>query len=103
MQVQREVLLQDLCAVLPVHPVKVVPHYDSGVGRPWSEWKGVLIFVSIPGEVDLIDLREMLIIFINHGGMLQNTTFPCNFIVYGSFFEYPINVHFDNIGAIFLL
>ena len=61
-QIWRGVLLQDLGAVLPVNPVEVVPQSASGAGRPWVAWNGTLTFVSVLGEADLIDVREMLML-----------------------------------------
>ena len=58
------VLLQYLDYVLPMHPVEIIPHYDSGVGQPWAPWKGALSFVIILGEAYLIDLKEVLV--LNH-------------------------------------
>ena len=34
--------------------------------------------------------------------MLRNNIYPCNFIVYGIFIEYPIIMHVDNDVAILL-
>ena len=47
-------LLQDIDAIPPVHPVKVVPQYASGTGQPLAPLKLVLTLLSVPGEVELI-------------------------------------------------
>ena len=55
-------LLQDLDAVPTVCHVEMVPHPDSGAGRPWSPRERALALASGIGEADIIYLGEVLVL-----------------------------------------
>ena len=55
-------LLQDMAAIPPVHPIKMFPRSASGIGRPWAPWEGVMALSSGIGESDLIYLGGVLML-----------------------------------------
>ena len=58
------ILLEDMDALPPVHPIKMVPQYTSGTGRPWAPCEGALALSNCLGESDLIYLGELIL--LNH-------------------------------------
>ena len=41
----RRIFLEYMDAILPVHPIEVVPEAASGAGRPGTPWEGPLTFL----------------------------------------------------------
>ena len=61
-KVLRVVFLQDMDAIPPVHPIKVVPKSASGAGRPGAICKGAWTFHNLLEESNLIYLVEVFVL-----------------------------------------